>query len=131
MTGADGNAVDYFVDRHLREGRGERLAVADPWRSLTYAELAAASARFAAGLRAAGIERERRIALVVLDTVDFPIRVLGRHARRDRAGADQYALAARHHRLHPRRQPRRGGHRLGAAAGSAAPRLKLGFGTAG
>ena len=36
-----------------------------------------ASARFAAGLRAAGIERERRIALVMLDTVDFPIAFWG------------------------------------------------------
>jgi 4-hydroxybenzoate-CoA ligase len=77
MTGSNGNAVDYFIDRHLREGRGDRLAVADPWRSLTYAELAAASARFAAGLRAAGIERERRIALVMLDTVDFPVAFWG------------------------------------------------------
>src|SRR5436309_11471050 len=77
MTGSDGNAVDYFVDRHLREGRGERLAFADPWRRLTYAELAAASARFAAGLRAAGIERERRIALLMLDTIDFPIAFWG------------------------------------------------------
>jgi 4-hydroxybenzoate-CoA ligase len=58
MTGSNGNAVDYFVDRHVREGRGERLAFADPWRSLSYGELAAGSARFAAGLRAAGIERE-------------------------------------------------------------------------
>src|SRR6185503_9041589 len=57
---------------HLREGRGDRIAFADPWRRLTYAELAAASVQFAAGLRAAGIERERRIALVMLDTVDFP-----------------------------------------------------------
>src|SRR5260370_16811141 len=77
MTGSNGSAVDYFIDRHLREGRCGRLAVADPWRSLTYAELAAAAARFAAGLRAAGIERERRIALVMLDTVDFPIAVWG------------------------------------------------------
>src|SRR6266566_4245571 len=77
MTGSNGNAVDYFIDRHLREGRGDRLAVVDPWRSLTYAELAAASVRFAAGLRAAGIERERRIALVMLDTVDFPIAFWG------------------------------------------------------
>src|SRR6266550_3015392 len=77
MTESNGNAVDYFIDRHLREGRGDRLAVADPWRSLTYAELAAASARFAAGLRAAGIERERRIALLMLDTVDFPIAFWG------------------------------------------------------
>src|SRR6266446_8051004 len=77
MTGSSDNAFDYFIDRHVREGRGERLAVADPWRSLTYAELAEASARFAAGLRAAGIERERRIALVMLDTVDFPVAFWG------------------------------------------------------
>jgi 4-hydroxybenzoate-CoA ligase len=77
MTGSDGNAVDYFVDRHVREGRGDRLAFVDPWRRLTYGELAAASTRFAAGLRAAGIERERRIALVMLDTVDFPVAFWG------------------------------------------------------
>src|SRR6202140_5256122 len=77
MTDPNGNAVDYFIDRHLREGYGNRLPIGDPWRSLTYAELAAASVRFAAGLRAAGIERERRIALVMLDTVDFPIAFWG------------------------------------------------------
>src|SRR5712691_7183456 len=77
MTDSNGNAVDYFLDRNLREGRGDRLAIADPWRSLTYAELAEASARFAAGLHAAGIERERRIALVMLDTVDFPVAFWG------------------------------------------------------
>src|SRR4051794_4960080 len=77
MTDSNGNAVDYFIDRHVREGRGGRLAFADPWRSLTYAELAAASARFAAGLRAAGIERERRIALLMRDTVDFPVAFWG------------------------------------------------------
>src|SRR5260370_17371410 len=77
MTDTTGNAVDYFVDRHLREGHGDRLAFADPWRRLTYADLTAASARFAAGLRAAGIERERRIALLMLDTIDFPIAFWG------------------------------------------------------
>ncbi|HEV8029587.1 MAG TPA: benzoate-CoA ligase family protein [Stellaceae bacterium] len=77
MTGSNGNAADYFIDRHLREGRGDRLAFADPWRSLSYGGLADASARFAAGLRAAGIERERRIALIMLDTIDFPIAFWG------------------------------------------------------
>src|SRR3954451_9903864 len=77
MSGSDGNAVDYFIERHIREGRGARLAFADPWRRLTYRELAAASSRFADGLREAGIERERRIALVMLDTVDFPIAFWG------------------------------------------------------
>jgi 4-hydroxybenzoate-CoA ligase len=77
MTGSNGNAVDHFIDRHVREGRVGRVAFADPWRSLSYGELAAGSARFAAGLRAAGIERERRIGLVMLDTVDFPIAFWG------------------------------------------------------
>ena len=72
-----GNAYDYFVARHQREGRGDGVAFIDPWRSLTYAELDAATARFAAGLKRAGIERERRIALVMLDTVDFPIAFWG------------------------------------------------------
>src|SRR5579862_2330327 len=77
MTEGNGNAVDYFVDRHVREGRGDRLAFVDPWRSLSYAELAQSSARFAAGLRAAGVEREQRVALVMLDTVDFPVAFWG------------------------------------------------------
>ena len=77
MGESNGNAADYFIDRHLREGRGDRLAFVDPWRSLTYAQLAEASARFASGLRAAGIERERRIALFMLDTIDFPIAFWG------------------------------------------------------
>jgi 4-hydroxybenzoate-CoA ligase len=77
MTERNGNAVDYFLDRHLREGRGERLAFVDPWRRLTYRELASESARFASGLREAGIERERRIALVMLDMVGFPIAFWG------------------------------------------------------
>ena len=73
----DGNAVDWFLDRHLREGRGDRIAFSDPWRSLTYAELARDSARFAGALAQTGIGREQRIALIMLDTVDFPIAFWG------------------------------------------------------
>jgi 4-hydroxybenzoate-CoA ligase len=77
MIGDEGNAYEYFVARHLREGRGGHVAFTDPWRSLTYAELDHAAARFAAGLRRTGIERERRVALIMLDTVDFPIAFWG------------------------------------------------------
>jgi 4-hydroxybenzoate-CoA ligase len=66
------NAVTWFLDRHVAEGRGERVAFTDPHRALTYAGLAAASARVAGGLSAAGIGRERRLAMLMLDTVDFP-----------------------------------------------------------
>ncbi|MDE2581746.1 MAG: benzoate-CoA ligase family protein [Rhodospirillales bacterium] len=73
----NGNAAWYFLYRHLNEGRGERLAFQDPHRRLRYADLAAAAGRFAAALTAAGIGRERRIALVMLDTVDFPVAFWG------------------------------------------------------
>jgi 4-hydroxybenzoate-CoA ligase len=69
----NGNAVDWFVDRHLRDGAGARKAFQDPWRSLTYAELADASARFANSLPRLGIARERRVVLLLQDTIDFPI----------------------------------------------------------
>jgi 4-hydroxybenzoate-CoA ligase len=68
-----GNAADYFVDRHIREGRGGKPAFIDETRSLTYADLLADCQSFAAGLQAAGIRRESRVALIMLDTVDLPI----------------------------------------------------------
>jgi 4-hydroxybenzoate-CoA ligase len=72
------NAVDWLLDRHLREGgRGGAPAFTDPWRGLTYAQLAEASARVAGGLRAVGLQPEQRVALVMLDTVDFPAALLG------------------------------------------------------
>jgi len=70
---ATGNAVSWFLDRHVAEGRGATPAFRDPWRSLTYAQLAEASARAAGGLRRHGVGRERRLAMLMLDTVDFPI----------------------------------------------------------
>ncbi len=76
-TVADGNAVHWFIDRHIDEGHGDAPAFFDPWRSLTYARLAADTHRFASALRAAGIGRERRMAMLVLDTIDFPIAFWG------------------------------------------------------
>ena len=72
-----GNAVAWFVDRHLSEGNADRQAFRDPWRSLTYGELAAEIARFASALSRAGIRREQRVVLLLLDTIDFPIAFWG------------------------------------------------------
>jgi 4-hydroxybenzoate-CoA ligase len=77
LRAASDNAVDWLLDRHLREGRGGAVAFADPWRSLTYAGLAETSARMAGALRTAGIAPEQRLALLMLDTVDFPAVFLG------------------------------------------------------
>ena len=72
-----GNAVDWFVDRHRREGASGRLAFQDPWRSLTYNNLLTATQRFAGAVRSAGIEREKRVVLLLQDTVDFPVAFWG------------------------------------------------------
>ena len=44
---------------------------------LSYGELAEATRRFAGALRAAGIAREQRVVLLLLDTIDFPIAFWG------------------------------------------------------
>ena len=73
MAALDGNAVDWFVDRHVREADGSGVAFEDPWRSLTRNGLAEATRRFAGALAQGGIGRERRLVMLMLDTVDFPV----------------------------------------------------------
>src|SRR4051794_40489547 len=73
----NGNAVAWLLDRQVAAGRGRHPAFVDPHRHLTYAALAEASGRFAGGLAAAGIGRERRMLMLMLDTVDFPVAFLG------------------------------------------------------
>ena len=70
---ANGNAIDWFVDRHLQDGDPDGIAFEDPARALTRAGLAAATRRFAGALAAHGIGRERRMVMSMLDTVDFPV----------------------------------------------------------
>ena len=86
-----GNAVDWFIDRHVAMGDGARLAFRDPWRSLTYQDLATATRRFAGALALAGIGREQRMVLLLQDTIDFPIAFWGAM----RAGVRAAALLAR------------------------------------
>lgn len=69
----DYNAAVDFVDRHIAEGRGDKTAFVDPSRNLTYGELCDSAARIGPMLARMGIEPENRVALVLLDTVDFPI----------------------------------------------------------
>jgi 4-hydroxybenzoate-CoA ligase len=66
------NAAVEFVDSNVARGRGNKVAFIDPKRQLTYAELKERTDRFANALPRLGIGRERRIVLILLDTVDFP-----------------------------------------------------------
>jgi 4-hydroxybenzoate-CoA ligase len=69
----DYNAAVDFVDRNVAEGRGDKTAFIDPARNLTYGELRDAASRIGPMLARLGIERENRIALVLLDTIEFPV----------------------------------------------------------
>ena len=69
----DYNAAVDFVDRNVADGRGDKTAFVDPSRNLTYGELRDAAARVGPLLARLGIEPEQRIALVLLDTVEFPV----------------------------------------------------------
>lgn len=72
-TTRDYNAAVDFVDRNVLEGRGEKTAFIDPSRNVTYAELLDGAARIGPMLERFGVERENRVALILLDTVDFPL----------------------------------------------------------
>jgi 4-hydroxybenzoate-CoA ligase len=76
-TSGDYNAVTWLLDRNVEEGRGGKLAFTDTVRELTYDDLQKQSCRLANMLRQLGVRREERVAMVMLDTVDFPIVFLG------------------------------------------------------
>src|ERR1700755_2334369 len=71
------NAVTWLLDRNIDEGRGEKLAFTDTVSALTYGDLQKQSRRAANMLRRLGVRREERVAMIMLDTVDFPIVFLG------------------------------------------------------
>src|ERR1700744_2235624 len=76
MTGAY-NAVSYLLDRNIDQGRAHKLAYTDTVSELTYGELQRQSCRVANILRRLGVRREERVAMIMLDTVDFPAVFLG------------------------------------------------------
>jgi len=73
----DYNAAVDFVERHLDEGRGEKIAFRDDAGALSYAELARQVNRAGNALRALGVEMEQRVLLLLLDTVRFPALFFG------------------------------------------------------
>ncbi len=71
------NAVTDFIDTHVARGLGDKIAFADPERSLTYGELQERTCRFASALPKLGLHPEQRLALLLYDTVDFPVAFWG------------------------------------------------------
>src|SRR6202140_1424638 len=79
MSGTSGsyNAVTWLLDRNVDEGRGKKLPFTDTVSELTYGGLQKQTCRVANMLRRLGVRREERVAMIMLDTVDFPIVFLG------------------------------------------------------
>jgi benzoate-CoA ligase len=71
------NAAVDLVGRNLAAGRGAKTAFIDDAGRCTYAELAERVDRAANALRSIGIRREERIAIAMLDTIEWPVLFLG------------------------------------------------------
>lgn len=74
MLSKTANAASYFVDRHREEGRGGKTAYreVETGRSITYEDLARGAETLAGALKRAEVRPEERVAMLVLDQVEFP-----------------------------------------------------------
>ncbi len=71
------NLSTWLVDRHVTEGRGDVVAVRTGGRSHTYADVREQVERVATGLRALGVRPEERVAMAMLDSMEFVATFLG------------------------------------------------------
>jgi benzoate-CoA ligase len=71
------NAAVDLIERNLEAGRAGKTAFIDDRGSYTFAELAERVNRFGNVLASLEVEMEQRIALALLDTIDFPTAFLG------------------------------------------------------
>jgi benzoate-CoA ligase family protein len=70
------NACTYLIDRHVAEGRGERVAVTGPAGTLSYAGLLDLVETLAAGLRELGVRPEERVVMAASDSPDLLAAIL-------------------------------------------------------
>lgn len=73
------NVSTVLLDRHLEQGRGDRVAIidADDGRRHTYADIADRAFRAGGALREIGIDLEQRVLLLLPDGPDFVAAFLG------------------------------------------------------
>jgi benzoate-CoA ligase family protein len=71
------NLAADLIERHVAEGRGERIAIIDDDGRHTYRWLAERARRAASAFAALGVQPEQRVALCMLDTVEMPAAFLG------------------------------------------------------
>ena len=71
------NLADDLVDRHVREGRGDRVAIVSEERHVTYRELSENINRVGHALTALGVLAGQRVLLVLLDSPEYIAAFLG------------------------------------------------------
>src|SRR5438094_8492583 len=71
------NAAAYFIDRHLQEGRGDKIAIEAEGTRVTYRQLWERVNRVGNGLRKLGVRIEERVLLLLLDGPEFAISFFG------------------------------------------------------
>jgi benzoate-CoA ligase len=71
------NAATYFIDRHLREGRGQKVAFECEGVALTYGQLVDRVNRTGNALRQLGVRVEERVLLLLLDSPEFAVSFFG------------------------------------------------------
>jgi benzoate-CoA ligase len=71
------NLAEYFVNRHLVEGRGDRTALIAGGQRISYRELSGHIGRVGNGLRRLGLEEEQRVLLVLPDIPEFAAAYFG------------------------------------------------------
>ena len=76
MDETNGNAAAFFVDRHLGKGYDDKPAFVEGTgaaRQISYAELASETDKMADLYARHGINREDRVAMLILDQLEFPV----------------------------------------------------------
>jgi benzoate-CoA ligase family protein len=71
------NAASYFVDRHIAEGRGSKVALECEDRRITYSQLAESVNRVGNALQHLDVRPEERVFLLLLDTPEFAASFFG------------------------------------------------------
>ncbi len=71
------NAASYFIDRHMNEGRADKIAIECGDVRVSYCQLFERVNRLGNGLKRLGVRIEERVLLLLLDTPDFAAAFFG------------------------------------------------------
>ena len=71
------NASEWLVDRHVDAGNGYRIAIRSGDETFDYAEVQRRVGVVAGALRALGVRPEERVAMAMLDSIEFVSVFLG------------------------------------------------------